>query len=253
MTARTAIELVEPPHRVTRTEPIRSTSPVASIGQPQVAVLFDFNGVVADDEPVHFQAFQGVLATAGFRMTAEEYRRYLGLDDRSVFEAFLAHHEIALVPSPLHHWVRSKQVAYDQLTRGGVHLFPGARELILALARAGAPLAIVSGARRAEIERVLTAAALDACFATIVGIEDVTCPKPDAAGYQLAFERLRARFHETRAGVAIEDAPAGVIAARAAGLSCIAVTTTCTPAELRGADRVIDSLKEIHLDVTACP
>lgn len=224
-----------------------AADPTVLIGRPDIAVLFDFNGVLADDEPIHYQAFRRVLAAGGHLLHPEDYRRYLGLDDRGTFLTLLSEHGADIDPDALDDWVAAKQALYAELTRDAVHLFPGARELVLALDRAAVPLAIVSGARRAEIDRVLTAAGLDACFSVIIAAEDVAQPKPDPAGYRMAFAHLEARFPDVSAGVAIEDAPTGIQAARAAGLACIGITTSCPPPELGAAHRIVDSLRDIHL------
>jgi beta-phosphoglucomutase len=211
------------------------------------ALLFDFNGVLVDDEPIHFQAFRRVLGSIGHALHPYAYRRYLGLDDRGTLAAFLHDQGADAGPADMDALVEQKQATYVDLMRGPPRLFPGARDLVLGLRSNQTPLAVVSGARRTEIESVLCAAHLDGCFSTVVAAEDVDRCKPDPQGYRLGFERLRRLFPDIDRGVAIEDAPAGVAAARQAGLRCIGITTTCSPAELEGADRVIHSLKEIDL------
>ncbi|HEY4186446.1 MAG TPA: HAD family phosphatase [Polyangia bacterium] len=225
----------------------RPTYAASLLGRRDVAVLFDFNGVLIDDEPIHFQAFRRVLAADGHLLRPEDYRRYLGLDDRGTFLTLLTEQGADIDAELLDDWIATKQRLYAELTQDGVHLFPGARELIVALDRAGVALAIVSGARRAEIERALETAGLAACFSVVIAADSVARPKPDPEGYRAAFDLLAARFPRVTTGVAIEDAPAGIHAARAAGLACIGVTTSCTPHELRGADRVVDSLRQLRL------
>jgi beta-phosphoglucomutase len=234
---------------------------VTVTARPKAALLFDFNGVLVDDEPIHFQAFQRVLSTIGHVMDPHEYRRYLGLDDGGTFAAFLRDHGDDVARGDLDRLVERKQAVYFDLTHdltqdlpqdltnvlahGQPHLFPAARDLVLALHDAAVPMALVSGARRAEIDGVLAAARLERCFSVVVAAEDVDRCKPDPQGYRLAFRRLRGLYPHVETGVAVEDAPAGVTAALAAGLRCIAITTSCTPAELAAADRVVGSLKEI--------
>ncbi|MBC8132078.1 MAG: HAD family phosphatase [Deltaproteobacteria bacterium] len=215
-----------------------------------VAVLFDFNGVLVDDEPIHYQAFQNVLGAAGRTMHPDVYRRYLGLDDRGTFVAFLREMGDLIPDEEIAQWVARKQAVYAALLehdrrQGRAHLFPGAFDLVHSLHDAGVPLGIVSGARRAEIEASLMGGGLTKCFRVIVAAEDVPACKPDPAGYRLAYERLRAICPGIVSGVAIEDAPAGIAAARAAGLRCVGVTTSCTPRELVGADRIVHTLREI--------
>ncbi len=214
-----------------------------------LAVLFDFNGVLVDDEDVHFEAFRRTLAAFDVAISHEVYRRFLGYDDRRTLIALLAHHrrdgvdERALAGA-----VADKQALYAQLAGLQPRLGFGARALVRALRDAGARLAVVSGARRAEIDAVLDACALRDSFDAIVAAEDVTHGKPDPECYRLARERLEAAAGGPLDAIAIEDAPAGLRAARDAGLRCVGLATTCPAAELDGADEIVSSLAELDVD-----
>jgi beta-phosphoglucomutase len=216
-----------------------------------IAVLFDFNGVLVDDEDVHLEAFRRTLAVVGVTIDADVYRRFLGYDDRNTITALLAHYDrrSALDGDALARAVVEKQAVYAQLAGTHPRLGFGARALLSALRAAGARLAIVSGARRAEIDAVLDAAALRDSFAVVVAAEDVARGKPDPEGYRTARARLEAMAGAPLDAVAIEDAPAGLRAARAAGIRCIGLATTCPAAELAGADLIATSLAA--LDVAA--
>ena len=212
------------------------------------AVLFDFNGVLVDDEDVHFEAFRRTLAALGVSISHQVYRRFLGYDDRGTIVALLAHYDRAGVDDgALARAVDDKQNVYARLAGVYPRLGFGARALVGALRAAGARLAIVSGARRAEIDAVLDASALGGCFDAIVAAEDVTRGKPDPECYRLALARLAAAAGGPVEAVAIEDAPAGLRAARAAGLRCIGLATTCPAAELDGADDIVSSLAELDV------
>jgi beta-phosphoglucomutase len=213
------------------------------------AVLFDFNGVLVDDEDVHYEAFRRTLAVVGVTIDHPSYRRYLGYDDRGTIEAILAHTDRrdALDEDGLARAVADKQDLYARLAGQHPRLGFGARALIQSLRDAGARLAIVSGARRAEIDAVLDATALRGCFDTVVAAEDVTRGKPDPEGYRLARARLEAAAGTALDAVAIEDAPAGLRAARAAGLRCVGLATTCPAAELEGADEIAPSLAALDV------
>ncbi|HXU01701.1 MAG TPA: HAD family phosphatase, partial [Polyangia bacterium] len=158
------------------------------------AVLFDFNGVLVDDEDVHFEAFRRTLAVYGVTIEHGVYRRFLGYDDRGTIVALLAHYDRrdALDDDGLARAVGDKQDLYAQLAGRHPRLGFGARALVEALRAAGARLAIVSGARRAEIDAVLDGTALRDCFDTVVAAEDVARGKPDPEGYRLARARLEA-------------------------------------------------------------
>src|SRR5262245_3348126 len=120
------------------------------------AVLFDFNGVLVDDEDVHFEAFRRTLAVLGVTISQEIYRRYLGFNNRGTIVALLAHTDRGndIDDDALARAVMSKQNIYAQLAGEHPRLGFGARALVTALRAAGARLAIVSGARRAEIDAV---------------------------------------------------------------------------------------------------
>ena len=210
------------------------------------AILFDFNGVLVDDESIHYQAFQQVLGPEGLALPLEEYQRYLGHDDRATFAGFLGLRGRRVTGDQLLELVQRKQEVYMRLLGNQPRLFLGARELVESLHLAGIPLAIVSGARRVEIEQILAAVGLLARFPIVVAAEDVRSGKPDPEGYRLALLKLGATRSNGRGpGIALEDAPAGVAAARAAGLRCIAVASSCPAAHLAAADRVAAALSEI--------
>src|SRR3954470_24198540 len=209
-----------------------------------LAVLFDFNGVLVDDEDVHFEAFRRVLAVLDLAIEHHVYRRFLGFDDRKTIAALLSHYGrgAATDEERLARLVVKKQNVYAALAGRHPRLGFGARALVRALREAGARLAIVSGARRAEIDDVLDAAALRDSFDVVIAAEDVTRGKSDPEGYRLARARLEAAAGAALDAVVIEDAPAGLRAARAAGVRCVGLATTCPAAELDGADEIVASL-----------
>jgi len=222
------------------------------------AIVFDFDGVIANSEPLHFQAFRDVLGEEGVALTeADYYAHYLGFDDVGVFQAMGA----ARGP-----WTRSrvddlvsrKAVRLEALERDVSVLFPGAAAVIRRAA-AAMPIAIASGARGVEIRRVLERERLDACFTAIVAAEDTVVSKPAPDPYLRALGLLRAACGEPLAAsdcVAIEDSHWGLESARAAGLRTVAVAHTYEAAALSGAaDLVIASLESLDLAALAqlCP
>ena len=203
------------------------------------AILFDLNGVIVDDEEQHRTALTQVLERFGLPLRREDYyEHYLGFDDRLCFaEAFrLANRTI---PSELlRHLVAEKAAAYRLLITERCNPVAGAVEFVRAAARESR-LAIVSGALRSEIALILERTGIRDLFETIVAAEDVLRCKPDPAGYRAALTTLGARQPlAANRCVAIEDSPAGIAAARAAGLRCIALTTSAPAAKLRDAGAV---------------
>src|SRR5262245_10115472 len=201
------------------------------------AIVFDFDGVIADSEPLHLKAFQRALAEEGMTLSEDEYfNRYLGYDDVGVFEALARDRAVGWTARHVTELVARKGTKLQALISGGEVLFSGAPAFIRAAA-AEVPIAIASGALRHEIVQILEAAALDELFAAIVAAGDTPESKPSPAPYLLAFERLQAHAAnklERDRCVAIEDSVWGLESARQAGLRCVGVTTSYTAVELPG-------------------
>jgi beta-phosphoglucomutase len=218
------------------------------------AIVFDFDGVIANSEPLHFQAFRDVLAEEGVTLTeADYYALYLGFDDVGVFQAM----GVGRGPWTRGHiadLVARKAVRLEALERDVSVLFPGAADAIRR-ASAALPIAIASGARGAEIRRVLEQENLAVCFSAIVAAEDTPVSKPAPDPYLRALALLAAACGDHLAAsdcVAIEDSRWGLDSARAAGLRTVAVTQTYDAAALAGcADLVIDSLACLDLSTLA--
>ncbi len=217
------------------------------------AVIFDFNGVLVDDEAMHCQFLREILAEEGIALSEERYHEeYLGYDDRGCFEVALERHGEVATEERVADLIARKSALYDAWARTGLKAFPGAREAVLGLAKRW-PLAICSGALRGEIESALEGLGLGDAFEVIIASEDTERCKPDPEGYFLALDALRsAGFTGLEAGhcLVIEDSLAGVAAAKAAGMWAVAVTHTYTEAELRdsGADVVVSRLSELSPD-----
>ena len=211
------------------------------------ALVFDFDGVIADDEPLHLAAFQRTLAAEGITLSAEAYyARYLGFDDHdAIVEAFREAGR-PLPPDRVDALMAAKAAHFLGLVRDGVRIFPGVPEFVRAAA-ARVPLAIASGALRREIELILAHAGLTAAFTEIVSAEDVEEGKPSPAVFRCALGRLRDRVTDLAPEhcLVIEDSRPGVEAARRAGMRCLAVTNSYSATELADADLVVQSLAGI--------
>ena len=214
------------------------------------AIIFDFDGVIADSEPLHLKAFQRALAEEGLALDEAEYfNRYLGYDDVGVFEAIARDRALAWTAGRVTELVARKGMKLQALISGGEVLFPGVPAFIRAAA-AAVPVAIASGALRHEIVQILESAALDELFAAIVASGDTPASKPSPAPYLLAFERLQERAAQKldpHRCVAIEDSLWGLESARQAGLRCVGVTTSYTAVELPGAELVVEGLHALTL------
>jgi beta-phosphoglucomutase len=203
-------------------------------------LLFDFNGVLVDDEHLHWRAFREVLEPLGVELTRALYdARYLSFDDREACRRMLRDARPAGAPGShrVRRLVAAKRRRQRRLLRdagGGVP-----QPLALALRRLARrfSLAVVSGAARAEVAAALRAARLEGAF-RIVAAENVRRGKPHPEGYRKALRRLGAVPPEA---LAFEDSPGGIAAARAAGLRVVGIATSYAPAQLRraGAFRVL--------------
>jgi beta-phosphoglucomutase len=215
------------------------------------AVVFDFDGVIANSEPLHLRAFQEVLAGVGVTLTETDYyARYLGFDDVGVFRAIGEERGTRWAAEAIDALVARKADRMEALERDVSLLFPGAAEAIRRLA-SRVPLAIASGALGAEIRRVLDREQLTPFFAAIVAAEDSPAGKPAPDPYVRALARLGAAHHDVFAAsdcVAVEDSVWGLESARAAGLRTVAVTHTYPAAALHAADLIIGTLHNLSFD-----
>jgi beta-phosphoglucomutase len=216
------------------------------------AIVFDFDGVVADSEMLHLRAYQQVLAGEGVVVSNQEYfDRYLGYDDVGVFKALSKDKGLELDDARMKQLIERKSERYESLAAAGEMLFPGAADFIRAAA-AAVPIAIASGALTHEIEDVLERAGLRSLFPIIVGADQTERSKPDPEPYQTAFMRLRSltgRDLQPWRSVAIEDSKWGLVSARGADLRCVAVTNTYSAAELRDdAELVVSGLNTLTLE-----
>lgn len=192
------------------------------------AIVFDFDGVIADSERLHLRAFQETLAGEAIDLTRDAYyAQYLGFDDHGVFRQVYRDRQRPLAPADLETLVTRKGERYEALAAAGEMLYPGAAAFIRKAA-AVVPIAVASGAQTHEIEHVLDKASLRECFVTIVGADQTPASKPAPDPYLEAFARLgrhAERALDPRRTVAIEDSRWGLESARAAGLRTVAVTT----------------------------
>ena len=224
------------------------------------AVIFDFNGIIVDDEPIHFKLFQRVLGEENIVLTEQDYyARYLGFDDRGAFMAGFREHSRPLSAEKLRELIERKAVYYQEAIRNHVTVFPGVKNLVADLAQM-LPLAVASGALRHEIETILKTLGLFDHFRAIVAAEDVTQGKPEPEIYLKALAALNAHGGngnpiEAADCVVIEDSKEGIRGARRAGMKCLAVTNS-HPAELLGeATAVVKSLEDVELNFlrNMCP
>jgi beta-phosphoglucomutase len=213
------------------------------------ATIFDFNGVLVDDELVHRDAFRDVLTPLGVFFTDEQYvERYLGFDDTGALSAMLADSGLSPSNEEVAKLVEAKRPFYMRRAEANLVVFEGAEKVVRERAARG-PVAIVSGALRDEIEFALGRMGLDGVFACIISAEDTIRCKPDPMGYELCVEALASRIGlaSARGALVIEDSLAGIEAAKSAGLACLAVAHSYPEGQLygAGADAVVSRIEAI--------
>ena len=205
------------------------------------AILFDFNGVIINDEPLQLKAEQEALVPEGITLTEKDYYDSLGMDDVTFVRAAFARAGKPLTDETVSAVIERKSKRHRELISDELPLFPGVVTFIKALARRY-PLGIVSMSRRVDIEHVLERAGLKDMFTVIVSAEDAHACKPDPCCYNRGLEFLNEK--RRTAGqpplkpaecLVIEDAPPGIQAARAAGMRTLGVTNTVSENALRAA------------------
>ncbi len=209
------------------------------------AVIFDFNGTVSRDEPLLAELFERMFGEVGIAVPASLYfEEFAGYSDPEIVDRVLARFGRNGDPQLARRLVHRRTELYLEAVAEQSPVPEEAAELVRRVAER-MPVAIASGAARAEIETVLDGAALRDLFDVIVSADDVTRGKPDPEGYLLALERLNATMDapvKPGQALAFEDSALGVAAARAAGLRCVAVEGTSPPELLAEAEAVLPRL-----------
>ena len=215
------------------------------------AVVFDFDGVLANSEPLHFGVYQRLLAEEGLTFTSDEYySRYLGYDDVGVFEALARDKGLLIGNGRLAALIDRKTALFQSIVRSTPVLYAGARDCVLAV-RDACPIAIASGALRHEIEVILAGGGLEGVVPVIVAAGETPRGKPAPDPFARAIELLSKRHGRPLSparSVGIEDSHWGLQSARDAGMRTIAIAHTY-PHDSLTADRVIDSLEELTVDL----
>lgn len=213
------------------------------------ATLFDYNGVLVDDEIVHLEAFRDVLGPLGIDLDERDYwEKYLGFDDAGAFRAVLVDRGRTASDAEVRALIEAKRPRYLERARDTLRGFEGAVELVHRRAAAG-PVAIVSGALRDEIALGIRVLGVEHVVRHVISAEDTVESKPDPEGYLLGIAAMAELIGQegARRALVIEDSIAGVEAAKAAQLTCVAVghSYPLTALERAGADLAVPRLESI--------
>jgi HAD superfamily hydrolase (TIGR01509 family) len=219
------------------------------------AIIFDFDGILVDSEPLIMKLIQEMAAREGWLLSEDEYYQdYLALDDRGIIEHLWRSHGRSISAARRNELLAWKARAYEQIIQDGLPPIPGAVEFVLSAAQ-HFPLAIASGSLRAEIEHLLEKLHLRQEFAVLATADDCQRSKPDPEIYRRALGRLQELplLHEPllQPGecLAIEDAPFGVVAAHAAGMKCLALAHSRPQVELQHADWIARQFADVNLEI----
>ena len=205
---------------------------------PVRAVIFDMDGVIVDSEPYSVQALIDTLRLYGVEPTEDEVRRSYGRRIRDDFVDYFSRYGVT---ADVNIAIAHKHARYYHLAAGQLHPFPGVMPLLNRLRDHGYHLALASSGDRVKVAFGMQALKLNGTFEAVVSGDDVTHSKPDPEIYVTAAQRLGVAPVEC---VAIEDAPAGVEAAKRAGMSCIAVTNSVPCDQLQKAYLIVASLAD---------
>lgn len=220
------------------------------------AVLFDFNGVIINDEAIHEKLIAQLLIEENLRPKPGEFRQVcLGRSDRACLKDLFSSRGRVLSEPTLDGLITRKAKVYCQELESleQIPTYPGLQDLIFTIRASQLKMAVVSGALRSEIELVLTRLQLQDSFAAIVSGDDTATSKPDPTGYLLAVDRLNQQFPDLNLKpeecLAIEDTFAGIAAAKQAGIPVVGVANTYPFHMLqRRANWTVDYLSDLELD-----
>ncbi len=216
------------------------------------AVIFDFDGVIADSEMVHFTAFNRALKPYHVQISKEQYfKEYLGLTDRDLLKTLVEQGKLKIKESQIDAVARKKMDIFEESVRANADIIDGVVDFLRLLEQNNVAMAICSGALLAEIELILDKADLRRFFEVIVSAEQVAKGKPAPDGFLLTLEKLNEKSSEpikANECVVVEDSHWGLEAAKAAGMHTVAVTNSYSADELGLAEIVVDSLSELTME-----
>jgi HAD superfamily hydrolase (TIGR01509 family) len=202
------------------------------------AVIFDLDGVIVDSEPYSMQALVDVLREHGIEPTPAELGNSYGRKITEDLAEYFARHRVT---ADLAAAIARKRARYYELAAGRLAPFPGVLGLLGRVRARGYRLALASSGDPDKVAFSMAALGLDGRFDAVVTGDEIVHSKPHPDIYLMAARRLGV---DPRRCVAIEDAPSGVLAAKRAGMRCVAVTTSVSRAQLEGADLVVGSLAD---------
>jgi beta-phosphoglucomutase len=216
------------------------------------AVILDFDGVIADTEALHLEAFNEILAQYNIEVSEDDYyEKYLGFSDVDFFNALNDDCKLEWDDSEIEDFVGRKGDVFESYLESGSSVIKGVPEFIDMLCKHNIPLAICSGATMRDIEGALKGTDLLKRFKVVISADDVLLGKPDPQGYMMARKKLAEAVGQPIGAdecIAIEDSEWGLEAARAASMHTIGITNSYPVPALGLADKVVDSLSTVTME-----
>ncbi len=203
------------------------------------AVIWDMDGVLADTAPYHLSAWQEIFRKRGLKFTEEDFRRSFGQRNDTIIRNTLGNQ---IAQGKIEAIARVKEETFRRIIGQNIRPLPGAVELVYSLRRQGVRMAIASSTPIENIRLITGSLGIANCFQAIITGQDVTEGKPSPQVFLLAAQKLGVKPGNC---IVIEDAVAGVTAAKRAGMYCIAVTTSHPRQSLEEADLIVDTLEGI--------
>ena len=207
------------------------------------AVLWDMDGVIVDSGLYHMRSWQETFHQTGITFTDENFKHVFGMRNDEIIHAMLGKD---FTQEKFEAIAQAKEVAFRRLIKDNVKALPGVLKLLADINAAGFRQALVSSTPLENIDLITGTLGIKHYFQYIISGYDVTEGKPSPQGYLLAARRLGVSPENC---IVIEDAVAGVRAAKNGGMKCIAVTNTHPAASLTEADLIVTSLEAVNVVV----
>ena len=214
---------------------------VSDPSAPSFAVLWDFDGVLADTNEYHFQSWKEILAEIGISFSRQDFQSLFGMSNSQTSRIILGLEQDTQQSLEVSD---RKEALYRQMLRGRITMNPNLASVLESLKRAGVKMAIASSAPPENLEVVLAELGIASYFQAIVSGDSLPS-KPDPAVFLVAADLIGA---PPESCIVVEDSPHGIEAARRAGMKCIAVASTQPVEKLVGADRIIDGVDVLKVE-----
>jgi len=207
---------------------------------PEIAaVIWDMDGVLADTAPHHLLAWRETFAKRGIKFTEEDFMRGFGIRNDAIIRNVLGEQT---TPEEIEAIAREKEATFRRIIGKDIKPLPGALDLLKALDENGIKMAIASSTVIENIHLIISSLGIEKYFEVIITGHDVTEGKPNPQVFLFAARRLGA---EPKNCIVVEDAVAGVKAAKRAGMYCVAITSTHPREKLKEADLIVDTLEAV--------